>query len=50
MDVVFVHVHVKPDMVAEFIAATRENANHSSREPHCVLQFSSSRTTRRGSS
>ena len=33
MDVVFVHVHVKPQVAAEFIAATRENAEHSRHEP-----------------
>ncbi len=33
MDVLFVHVHVKPEAVAEFLEATRENAEHSQREP-----------------
>ncbi len=33
MDVVFVHVHVKPEDVAAFVEATRENAEHSRREP-----------------
>jgi quinol monooxygenase YgiN len=31
--VVHVHVHVKPDAVAEFIAATLDNARASLREP-----------------
>jgi (4S)-4-hydroxy-5-phosphonooxypentane-2,3-dione isomerase len=33
MLVVHVSVHVKPECVADFIAATRENARHSVREP-----------------
>jgi quinol monooxygenase YgiN len=33
MLVVHVFVHVKPECVAEFIAATRENARNSVREP-----------------
>jgi autoinducer 2-degrading protein len=31
--IVHVHVQVKPDAVAAFIAATRENARHSLKEP-----------------
>ena len=33
MLVVHVHVHVKPESVDAFIAATRENARESAREP-----------------
>ncbi len=33
MLVVHVHVHVKPESLAAFIAATRENARQSLREP-----------------
>ncbi len=33
MDVVFVGVHVKPEAVARFLQATRENAEHSQKEP-----------------
>ncbi len=33
MDVIFVHVHVKPEAVTGFIAATHENAQNSRREP-----------------
>jgi autoinducer 2-degrading protein len=33
MHVTLVHVHVKPDHIAEFIAATRENHGASIREP-----------------
>jgi len=33
MHIVLVHVHVKPEYVREFEVATRENAEHSRREP-----------------
>lgn len=33
MFVTLVHVHVKPEHVADFVAATRENHLHSVREP-----------------
>jgi autoinducer 2-degrading protein len=33
MFIVHVHVHVKPDRVADFIQATLENASNSVREP-----------------
>jgi len=33
MDVVFVQVHVRPEAVAAFLEATRENARHSQQEP-----------------
>jgi (4S)-4-hydroxy-5-phosphonooxypentane-2,3-dione isomerase len=33
MLIVHVHVHVKPDSVEAFVAATLENARHSVREP-----------------
>lgn len=33
MLVVHVHVHVKPEAIAAFIAATRENSNQSLKEP-----------------
>lgn len=36
MLIVHVHVHVRPDDVAAFIAATRENARHSIEEPGIV--------------
>lgn len=36
MLIVHVHVHVKPDSVKAFEAATRENAMHSVREPGVV--------------
>ncbi|HEX6534024.1 MAG TPA: putative quinol monooxygenase [Gemmatimonadaceae bacterium] len=36
MLIVHVHVHVKPDSVSAFEAATRENASHSIREPGVV--------------
>jgi quinol monooxygenase YgiN len=36
MLIVHVHVRVRPDDVAEFIAATRENARHSIEEPGVV--------------
>ncbi len=38
MLIVHVHVHVRPDDVAAFIAATRENARNSIREPG-IAQF-----------
>jgi autoinducer 2-degrading protein len=33
MHVTLVHIHVKPEAVAEFIAASRENHEHSIQEP-----------------
>ncbi len=33
MLVVFVHIHVKPECVDDFITATTENARHSVQEP-----------------
>lgn len=36
MLIVHVHVHVKPDAVDAFVAATRENARQSAREPGVV--------------
>ena len=33
MDVVFVQIRVRPEAVAEFLEATRENARHSQQEP-----------------
>jgi quinol monooxygenase YgiN len=36
MLVVFVHVHVKPDHVEDFIAASMENAGNSLKEPGVV--------------
>jgi len=33
MLIVHVHVHVKPNLISQFVEATRENARHSLREP-----------------
>ena len=37
MHIVIVHVSVKEDMVAEFISATKENAENSLQEPGVVV-------------
>ena len=36
MLIVHVHVHVKPESVDDFVAASRENARHSVQEPGVV--------------